>query len=148
MIKAIKKRLGSKNTNVQLYAVMVSPFIVFYLLSVVKFSFPLYFSSFNMTLQLHFPFPSFKTLKIWSWNDSATSAYFLHFFFFGVLQLIIRSLIYYSIMQLLEMLMNNIGDHIHKLVMDTGILPILVKIVKKKVCRFPNAQFVMCGWFV
>lgn len=54
-------------------------------------------------------------------------------FFFGVLQLIIRSLIYYSIMQLLEMLMNNIGDHIHKLVIDTGILPILVKIVKKKV---------------
>lgn len=132
MIKAIKKRLGSKNTNVQLYAVMVSPFIVFYLLSVVKFSFPLYFSSFNMTLQLHFLFPSYKTLKIWSWNDSATSAYFLHFFF-GVLQLIIRSLIYYSIMQLLEMLMNNIGDHIHKLVIDTGILPILVKIVKKKV---------------
>lgn len=31
------------------------------------------------------------------------------------------------------MLMNNIGDHIHKLVIDTGILPILVKIVKKKV---------------
>lgn len=29
--------------------------------------------------------------------------------------------------------MNNIGDHIHKLVIDTGILPILVKIVKKKV---------------
>ncbi|KDO58721.1 hypothetical protein CISIN_1g0143901mg [Citrus sinensis] len=55
VIKAIKKRLGSKNTNVQLYAVM-----------------------------------------------------------------------------LLEMLMNNIGDHIHKLVIDTGILPILVKIVKKK----------------
>lgn len=55
VIKAIKKRLGSKNTNAQLYAVM-----------------------------------------------------------------------------LLEMLMNNIGDHIHKLVIDTGILPILVKIVKKK----------------
>ncbi|XP_062148633.1 TOM1-like protein 5 isoform X2 [Alnus glutinosa] len=33
---------------------------------------------------------------------------------------------------LLEMLMNNIGEHIHKQVLDTGILPILVKIVKKK----------------
>ncbi|KAL5818846.1 hypothetical protein ACOSQ4_022688 [Xanthoceras sorbifolium] len=54
-IKAIKKRLGSKNSNAQLYAVM-----------------------------------------------------------------------------LLEMLMNNIGEHIHKLVIDTGILTILVKIVKKK----------------
>uniref|UniRef100_A0A2N9I9D3 VHS domain-containing protein n=1 Tax=Fagus sylvatica TaxID=28930 RepID=A0A2N9I9D3_FAGSY len=30
------------------------------------------------------------------------------------------------------MLMNNIGEHIHKQVIDTGILPILVKIVKKK----------------
>jgi len=37
----------------------------------------------------------------------------------------------YSVM-LLEMLMNNIGEHIHKQVIDTGILPILVKIVKKK----------------
>lgn len=55
VVKAIKKRLGSKNANTQLYAVM-----------------------------------------------------------------------------LLEMLMNNIGEHIHKLVIDTGILPILVKIVKKK----------------
>ncbi|KAK7353740.1 hypothetical protein VNO80_19191 [Phaseolus coccineus] len=33
---------------------------------------------------------------------------------------------------LLEMLMNNIGEHIHELVIDTGIIPILVKIVKKK----------------
>ncbi|KAF4349090.1 hypothetical protein G4B88_029059 [Cannabis sativa] len=33
---------------------------------------------------------------------------------------------------LLEMLMNNIGENIHKQVIDTGILPILVKIVKKK----------------
>ncbi|XWS44538.1 hypothetical protein CRYUN_Cryun15aG0054100 [Craigia yunnanensis] len=33
---------------------------------------------------------------------------------------------------LLEMLMNNIGENVHKLVIDTGILPILVKIVKKK----------------
>ncbi|KAJ4715135.1 target of Myb protein 1-like [Melia azedarach] len=55
VIKAIKKRLGSKNTNTQVYAVM-----------------------------------------------------------------------------LLEMLMNNIGEHIYKQVIDTGILPILVKIVKKK----------------
>lgn len=36
--------------------------------------------------------------------------------------------------QLLEMLMNNIGENIHKQVVDTGILPILVKMVKKKVC--------------
>ncbi|GLT47247.1 hypothetical protein SLA2020_209550 [Shorea laevis] len=55
VIKAIKKRLGSKNSNTQLYAVM-----------------------------------------------------------------------------LLEMLMNNIGEAIHKQVIDAGILPILVKIVKKK----------------
>lgn len=33
---------------------------------------------------------------------------------------------------LLEMLMNNIGEPVHKQVIDTGILPILVKIVKKK----------------
>ena len=33
---------------------------------------------------------------------------------------------------LLEMLMNNVGEHIHEQVIDTGILPILVKIVKKK----------------
>ncbi|RZC07776.1 TOM1-like protein 5 isoform A [Glycine soja] len=33
---------------------------------------------------------------------------------------------------LLEMLMNNIGEHIHEQVIDTGIIPILVKIVKKK----------------
>ncbi|KAG6724115.1 hypothetical protein I3842_03G241500 [Carya illinoinensis] len=37
----------------------------------------------------------------------------------------------YAVM-LLEMLMNNIGEHIHKQVLDTGILPILVKTVKKK----------------
>ncbi|KAF1867153.1 hypothetical protein Lal_00049582 [Lupinus albus] len=41
----------------------------------------------------------------------------------------------YAVM-LLEMLMNNIGDHIHKQVIDTGIIPILVKIVKKK-SNFP-----------
>ena len=29
--------------------------------------------------------------------------------------------------------MNNIGETIHKLVIDTGVLPTLVKIVKKKV---------------
>ncbi|XP_047960743.1 TOM1-like protein 5 isoform X1 [Salvia hispanica] len=33
---------------------------------------------------------------------------------------------------LLEMLINNIGEPIHKQVIDTGVLPILVKIVKKK----------------
>ncbi|XP_048327781.1 TOM1-like protein 5 isoform X1 [Ziziphus jujuba] len=37
----------------------------------------------------------------------------------------------YAVM-LLEMLMNNIGENIHKQVIDTGILPLLVKIVKKK----------------
>lgn len=31
------------------------------------------------------------------------------------------------------MLMNNIGEPIHKQVIDTGVLPILVKMVKKKV---------------
>ncbi|GMG99561.1 hypothetical protein Nepgr_001401 [Nepenthes gracilis] len=55
VIKAIKKRLGNKNPNVQLYAVL-----------------------------------------------------------------------------LLEMLMGNIGEHIHRLVIDATLLPILVKIVKKK----------------
>ncbi|KAA8531261.1 hypothetical protein F0562_005980 [Nyssa sinensis] len=33
---------------------------------------------------------------------------------------------------LLEMLMNNIGEHVHRQVIDLGLLPILVKIVKKK----------------
>ncbi|KAG8383926.1 hypothetical protein BUALT_Bualt04G0064800 [Buddleja alternifolia] len=33
---------------------------------------------------------------------------------------------------LLEMLINNIGEPIHKHVIDTGVLPLLVKIVKKK----------------
>ncbi|XP_009615443.1 TOM1-like protein 5 isoform X1 [Nicotiana tabacum] len=33
---------------------------------------------------------------------------------------------------LLEMLINNIGEPVHKQVIDTGILPVLVKIVKKK----------------
>ncbi|XP_010521437.1 PREDICTED: TOM1-like protein 2 isoform X2 [Tarenaya hassleriana] len=37
----------------------------------------------------------------------------------------------YAVM-LLEMLMNNIGENIHKQVMDVGVLPVLVKIVKKK----------------
>ncbi|XP_072973273.1 TOM1-like protein 5 [Typha angustifolia] len=37
----------------------------------------------------------------------------------------------YAVM-LLEMLMNNCGEHIHKQVIDNGLLPILVKIVKKK----------------
>ncbi|KAK2391259.1 hypothetical protein P8452_28377 [Trifolium repens] len=33
---------------------------------------------------------------------------------------------------LLEMLMNNTGEHIHEQVIDVGVIPILVKIVKKK----------------
>ncbi|OIV97023.1 hypothetical protein TanjilG_19570 [Lupinus angustifolius] len=37
----------------------------------------------------------------------------------------------YAVM-LLEMLMNNTGEHIHEQVIDTGIIPVLVKIVKKK----------------
>ncbi|KAF9661000.1 hypothetical protein SADUNF_Sadunf19G0022300 [Salix dunnii] len=37
------------------------------------------------------------------------------------------------VLQLLEMLMNDIGEQVHRQVIDTGILPILVKIVKKKV---------------
>ncbi|CAJ1974764.1 unnamed protein product [Sphenostylis stenocarpa] len=37
----------------------------------------------------------------------------------------------YAVM-LLEMLMNNIGEHIHEQVIDNGIIPVLVKIVKKK----------------
>lgn len=37
----------------------------------------------------------------------------------------------YAVM-LLEMLMNNIGNHIHEQVVDAEIIPILVKIVKKK----------------
>ncbi|XP_058731141.1 TOM1-like protein 5 [Vicia villosa] len=37
----------------------------------------------------------------------------------------------YAVM-LLEMLMNNIGNHIHEKVVDAEIIPILVKIVKKK----------------
>ncbi|KAF8011745.1 hypothetical protein BT93_I0015 [Corymbia citriodora subsp. variegata] len=37
----------------------------------------------------------------------------------------------YAVM-LLEMLMNNIGEPVHKQVIELGILPILVKIVKKK----------------
>jgi hypothetical protein len=31
------------------------------------------------------------------------------------------------------MLMNNTGEHIHEQVIDVGVIPILVKIVKKKV---------------
>ncbi|XP_073060627.1 TOM1-like protein 5 [Primulina eburnea] len=37
----------------------------------------------------------------------------------------------FSVM-LLEMLMNNVGESVHKQVIDVGILPILVKIVKRK----------------
>ncbi|CAL0325228.1 unnamed protein product [Lupinus luteus] len=37
-----------------------------------------------------------------------------------------------SAVVLLEMLMNNTGDHIHQQVIDTGVIPILMKIVKKK----------------
>lgn len=40
---------------------------------------------------------------------------------------------FFPLLQLLEMLMNNCGEHIHKQVIDNGLLPVLVKIVKKKV---------------
>lgn len=40
------------------------------------------------------------------------------------------------------MLMNNIGEAVHKQVIDAGILPILVKIVKKKVQTF----FFLYSW--
>ena len=50
--------------------------------------------------------------------------------------LLLKTPFVYFGMQLLEMLMNNIGENIHKQVIDTGILPILVKIVKKKVFTF------------
>lgn len=43
------------------------------------------------------------------------------------------SLCYPLSLQLLEVLMNNIGEPIHKQVIDTGLLSALVKIVKKKV---------------
>ncbi|GAB4836108.1 TOM1-like protein 5 [Ancistrocladus abbreviatus] len=65
VVKAIKKRLGNKSPNVQLYAVMLSG----------------------------------------EW-------------------------------QLLEMLMNNIGEHVHRQVIEASLIPVLVKIVKKK-SEFP-----------
>ncbi|GAB4855333.1 hypothetical protein Ancab_023954 [Ancistrocladus abbreviatus] len=37
---------------------------------------------------------------------------------------------------LLEMLMNNVGEHVHRQVVDASLIPILVKIVKKK-SEFP-----------
>lgn len=47
---------------------------------------------------------------------------------------LVWSLVFCWNLQLLEMLMNNIGDAVHKLVIEAGLLPVLVKIVKKKVC--------------
>lgn len=35
------------------------------------------------------------------------------------------------------MLVNNIGEPVHRQVIDNGLLPILVKIVKKKVFFYP-----------
>lgn len=53
-----------------------------------------------------------------------------------------RILSFDSMLQLLEMLMNNCGENTHRLVIDSGLLPILVKIVKKKVeCFFFSASF-------
>ena len=36
--------------------------------------------------------------------------------------------------------MNNIGEPVHKQVIDAGVLPVLVKIVKKKVCPFSEPK--------
>ncbi|GMP26707.1 hypothetical protein CsSME_00003036 [Camellia sinensis var. sinensis] len=52
--------------------------------------------------------------------------------FFFCWSAVIESLSNDLYLQLLEMLMNNIGENVHKQVIDTGLLPILVKIVKKK----------------
>lgn len=89
-------------------------------------------------------------------------AYYWHdvCLFFGI-----KSLNNHSNFQLLEMLMNNIGDPVHKQVVDTGTLPVLVKIVKKKVyiqsmvlkccfiflfstCCFPFANFFFILLFI
>jgi hypothetical protein len=43
------------------------------------------------------------------------------------------------------MLMNNIGDPIHEQVVDAEIIPIFVKIVKKKVIFFPNQRLLCYG---
>ncbi|RZC62674.1 hypothetical protein C5167_024436 [Papaver somniferum] len=58
----------------------------------------------------------------------------------------------YTVM-LLEVLINNCGEHIHRHVLDMGILPILVKIVKKKkdlpvrenICRLLHATQASLG---
>ncbi|KAI3889762.1 hypothetical protein MKW92_041996 [Papaver armeniacum] len=58
----------------------------------------------------------------------------------------------YTVM-LLEVLINNCGEHIHRHVLDMGILPILVKIVKKKkdlpvrenICRLLDATQASLG---
>jgi hypothetical protein len=42
------------------------------------------------------------------------------------------------------MLMNNIGDPIHEQVVDAEIIPIFVKIVKKKVIIFFSNQRLLC----
>lgn len=43
--------------------------------------------------------------------------------------------------QLLEMLMNNIGENVHRQVIDTDLLALLVKIVKKKVTFFSEVVY-------
>lgn len=44
------------------------------------------------------------------------------------------------------MLMNNCGEHIHRHVIDNGLLPILVKIVKKKVCPYLIVNYHLFNW--
>jgi len=41
------------------------------------------------------------------------------------------------------MLMNNIGDHIHEQVVHAEVIPILVKIVKKKVIFSPETTVLL-----
>ena len=43
--------------------------------------------------------------------------------------------------------MNNIGEQVHRQVIDTGILPILVKIVKKKVDHSLVQNLLILGSF-
>ncbi|KVI00497.1 hypothetical protein Ccrd_021259 [Cynara cardunculus var. scolymus] len=89
VIKAIKKRLGSKNKDTQLFAVM-------------------HFYTQILFWPLAFTSPRIMIFLTICWH-------FMIIFF-----------------QLLEVLMNNIGEPIHTQVIDTGILPLLVKLVKKK----------------
>jgi hypothetical protein len=45
------------------------------------------------------------------------------------------------LLQLLETLMKNCGDHVHSQVVERDILQEMIKIVKKKVTFFPYGNF-------